>query len=105
MERISHNHFSISGNFGIKYIVMFVVANDTITGIKAFFNQRSFFATRCLRKGSRSMEVKIIVQDKENKEMHINEYENFAELLVDVVNKLDLDVSEVIIKKEKTRKD
>jgi len=50
------------------------------------------------------MEVKIIVQDKENKEMHINEYENFAELLVDVVNKLDLDVSEVIIKKENTRK-
>ena len=51
------------------------------------------------------MEVKIIVQDKENKEMHINEYENFAELLVDLVNKLDLDVSEVIIKKENTRKD
>ena len=50
------------------------------------------------------MEVKIIVQDKENKEMHINEYENFAELLVDVVNKLDLDVSEVIIKKRKYKK-
>lgn len=52
------------------------------------------------RKGSRRMEVKITVQDEENKETHINEYEKFAELLVDVVNKLDLSVSEVIIKKQ-----
>lgn len=46
------------------------------------------------------MKVKITVQDEENKEIHINEYEKFAELLVDVVNKLDLSVSEVIIKKQ-----
>lgn len=52
------------------------------------------------RKGRFEMEVKITVQDEENKEIHINEYEKFAELLVDVVNKLDLSVSEVIIKKQ-----
>ena len=46
------------------------------------------------------MKVKITVQDEENKEIHINEYEKFAELLVDVVNKFDLSVSEVIIKKQ-----
>lgn len=46
------------------------------------------------------MEVKITVQDEKSKEIQIEEYENFAHLMVDVVNKLDLDVSEVIIKKQ-----